>query len=450
MLRGLTPEQNEGLMGMAAQMLQASGPSRMPVGFGQVLGAGLQGFSQSKGEAERRKIEQQQAEQMAAMRSLQMQGMQSDLSAQEAAQRQAAALAQFNQQYHARGQGAGASLPLQPESLPQLGAQPQMSVPGQQPAQESAPQGGLGGIFTERMQYAQAARAAGYEGAAKAAMEEALKFMPEVKEYKNVYGPDGKVYSKPYFKDGSSGAPIPAEVAEKLTEVNEGGKVTLRNSFTGVPMQTITKTAEPNAILQAQTAMRGQNMSAATAAKRLALDEKEFGLRATVGKAPTEFQGKSAAFGARAGEADKILAGLEKQGVRDTGIIRSVLTGAVETLPLVGDKLGNAVSSGMNTLPGVLGGPSGAQQQVEQARRDFVNAVLRQESGAAIGQTEFENATRQYFPQPGDTDAVVAQKARNRAIAIRGLNNNAGRAAFTPAAAPAGGDGNVVDFGSLK
>ncbi|WBS00218.1 hypothetical protein OU994_18020 [Pseudoduganella sp. SL102] len=429
MLRGLSPEQNEGLLGMAAQMLQAGGPQRMPVSFGQGLGAGLQGFSQGKSEAERRKQEQEQAAQIAEMRGLQIQNSRSEMAAQEAAQRQAAALAQFNQQYHARGQGGGASPPLQPESLPKLGAQPQMSVPGQQvPAQESAPQGGLGGIFTERMQYAQAARAAGYEGAAKAAMEEALKFMPEVKEYKNVYGPDGKVYSKPYFKDGSSGAPIPAEVAEKLTEVNTGGGVDLVNPFTAKTVRSLKKTMTPgeaasNALGWANNRIAGQ---------RLDIDRQEAATRAAVVKAPTEFQGKSAAFGARAAEADKILSGLT--GQYSPGRVNAKMS--AQDLPLVGGISGAVANSLL----------SDTDQQAEQAQRDFINAVLRQESGAAIGESEFLNARRQYFPQPGDSAATIAQKQKNRALAVQGLNNNAGRAAFTPAAAPAGGGVKFLGF----
>ena len=39
------------------------------------------------------------------------------------------------------------------------------------------------------------------------------------------------------------------------------------------------------------------------------------------------------------------------------------------------------------------------QQQVEQSQRDYVNAVLRRESGAAISNAEFDNARKQYFPQ---------------------------------------------------
>ena len=53
-------------------------------------------------------------------------------------------------------------------------------------------------------------------------------------------------------------------------------------------------------------------------------------------------------------------------------------------------------------------------KQIQQAQRDFINAALRRESGAAIAPSEFENARLQYFPQPGDTAKVVNQKQKNR------------------------------------
>ena len=64
-------------------------------------------------------------------------------------------------------------------------------------------------------------------------------------------------------------------------------------------------------------------------------------------------------------------------------------------------------------------------QQLDQAQRDFINAALRRESGAAIASSEFENARKQYFPQPGDSPEVLKQKERNRQIAIEGIANAA-------------------------
>ena len=65
----------------------------------------------------------------------------------------------------------------------------------------------------------------------------------------------------------------------------------------------------------------------------------------------------------------------------------------------------------------------------DQAKRNFINAVLRKESGAAIAESEFENADKQYFPQPGDTPDIIAQKRENRELAIRLMEASAGEGA---------------------
>ena len=60
-------------------------------------------------------------------------------------------------------------------------------------------------------------------------------------------------------------------------------------------------------------------------------------------------------------------------------------------------------------------------QSASQAIRDFINATLRRESGAAISVGEYDNAIKQYFPQPGEDKSVTEQKRRNREIAIKGI-----------------------------
>lgn len=62
----------------------------------------------------------------------------------------------------------------------------------------------------------------------------------------------------------------------------------------------------------------------------------------------------------------------------------------------------------------------------DQARRDFINAVLRRESGAVISDTEFDTANKQYLPQPGDPPALLEQKRQNREISIAGIQRAAG------------------------
>jgi len=68
------------------------------------------------------------------------------------------------------------------------------------------------------------------------------------------------------------------------------------------------------------------------------------------------------------------------------------------------------------------------RKKMEQAQRNFVNAVLRKESGAVIGKDEFESAEIQYFPQRGDSEAVLQQKKSNRQIAFQSLKLEAGEA----------------------
>jgi hypothetical protein len=140
----------------------------------------------------------------------------------------------------------------------------------------------------------------------------------------------------------------------------------------------------------------------------------------------TEYQGKSTAFAIRAKQAHEILNVVGKGGEVQPGLIKR----AAEAIPFVGEGLGTALNVTQ----------SDAQQQVEQAQRNFVNAVLRQESGAAINESEFNNAKKQYFPQPGDSAAVIEQKRLNREAAIQGFEVSAGPGAkktTPPSAGPA-------------
>jgi len=131
------------------------------------------------------------------------------------------------------------------------------------------------------------------------------------------------------------------------------------------------------------------------------------------GKPLTETQGKATGFASRASESDQII-----NTVGDGGNIKpSLIKAGAEAIPLIGGALGTAA----NVIA-----PSSQQQQIEQAQRNFVNAILRQESGASISPSEFANAQRQYFPQVGDAPEVIRQKAANRQTAINSLKVQAG------------------------
>jgi len=144
------------------------------------------------------------------------------------------------------------------------------------------------------------------------------------------------------------------------------------------------------------------------------------------GKPLTADQGNATAFGIRMKESNQLLNDLENKGVTNTGVIRSTIAGTAGMTPFVGEHLQQGIHAGMNILPSALGGPSSEQQQVDAARRNFVTAVLRKESGAAISQSEFYNESQKYFPQPGDSDAVIAQKRHARDTAIRAMEIQAG------------------------
>ena len=80
----------------------------------------------------------------------------------------------------------------------------------------------------------------------------------------------------------------------------------------------------------------------------------------------------------------------------------------------------------------------------DQAQRDIINAMLRRESGAVIADSEFANAQMQYFPQPGDTPEILAQKANNRKSALEGIVRSAGPAYRPPKINPVEGNKNAV------
>lgn len=123
-------------------------------------------------------------------------------------------------------------------------------------------------------------------------------------------------------------------------------------------------------------------------------------MRGKTGDKPlTEGQAKAVAFASRMENSEKVIGDLAKQGVNAS------VPGS--RLPLVGDVISAAQPA--------------ERQMLDQAKRDFINSVLRRESGAVISDAEFANAERQYFPQVGDSKQVIEQKKRNRRVSIDGM-----------------------------
>lgn len=181
------------------------------------------------------------------------------------------------------------------------------------------------------------------------------------------------------------------------------------------------KSASPSAVLASQTAIRGQNMVDSRAREqaqagrvpsgyRLAADGQSLEFipggpadpasKAGGGKPLTEGQSKALLFGTRMQEANSIFDDLAEKGV---------------TTSVPGSRTGYGVGAVISALQ------PADRQRLDQAKRDFINATLRRESGAVISDSEFRNAELQYFPQIGDSAEVIAQKKRNREVAMRGV-----------------------------
>lgn len=134
-----------------------------------------------------------------------------------------------------------------------------------------------------------------------------------------------------------------------------------------------------------------------------------------------EGQGKAAGFTDRILQSEGILSGVngvggvEGQGSGASGVWGGMMEAAGDA-PYIGGVIGGAA----NKMK------SADRQKYEQAKRDFINAQLRRESGAAISPSEFDSANKQYFPTVGDSTEVIAQKAANRRAAIEAMGREGG------------------------
>lgn len=100
-------------------------------------------------------------------------------------------------------------------------------------------------------------------------------------------------------------------------------------------------------------------------------------------------------------------------------------TRAAGALPLI-DKYGDALTSlGQEALSGIpiLGNylRSDEHQQAEQAGKEFLQAILRKDTGAAITPAETSEYGTVYLPRPGDSEAVLAQKKQSRERALKAI-----------------------------
>jgi hypothetical protein len=67
-------------------------------------------------------------------------------------------------------------------------------------------------------------------------------------------------------------------------------------------------------------------------------------------------------------------------------------------------------------------------REYQQASREWIAAMLRKDTGAAVTETEWKLYFPTYFPQPGDSPQVIEQKRAARMAAARGLREASGPA----------------------
>lgn len=121
----------------------------------------------------------------------------------------------------------------------------------------------------------------------------------------------------------------------------------------------------------------------------------------------TEDQARATGFAARMIQASKIIDPLDFSAAAKPGIVET----------LVGPKIGPVATNIMRDED---------RQRYRQAQENWVRANLRKESGAVIGVEEMAKEIENYFPQQGDTNAVIEQKRKNREAATQGMITAAG------------------------
>lgn len=105
--------------------------------------------------------------------------------------------------------------------------------------------------------------------------------------------------------------------------------------------------------------------------------------------------------------------------------------GALPLIDKFGDALTSLPESAAGSLPGGVGNylQSPEYQQAEQAGKEFLQAILRKDTGAAISKEETDEYGSVYLPRPGNSPELLAQKKASRTRALEAL-----KAGMTPQA----------------
>ena len=433
---------------LGAFLLAAAGPRAQPASFGQRLLEAMQGAQQYRDSREDRS-------QRARMQEMQGQLLQAQIAETQAQQQQRAADAEQRRQAMARQQQFQTALgslfgPTTPQQALASGGGPTMANAARigQPQQGGPNWQQLAAQFPDQV--------------------DLLKKLSEAQNF----GRQEVARTEDTMRDGRPvrqqldkfGQPVGDPLAQWKAplQVDTGGAVTFRDPFDPARLvASIGKTMTPdgaasNAIARGNLDLSRQRLifdmqqpRGQYDAERGLLIDTRAGTATPVTqngqpvgakvKDMTDAQAMALLFGERMKAADAIIGRQSAAGTNMPGLTRSAGM-AMQSAGL--DLLGGAVGGIGNVLQ------SGAEQSVEQAQRDFINAVLRRESGAVISPQEFANARQQYFFAPGDTEEQIKQKAENRRLATELMLREVpgGHRMSAPAAASAPGRVRFLGF----
>jgi len=228
-------------------------------------------------------------------------------------------------------------------------------------------------------------------------------------------------------------------LSPKLEKVDRGGQIDLIDPYTGKPKgASMTKSMTPGEIAANERSKEKNAIDAVTTPFEatgpdgkpiLAQMNKRTGVivdansKQQVGVTPktSDTEKKAGGYADRMKSAAGIMSELERGGVGKPEIDETL----VGSIPLVSKtELGKAAT---NTAR------SDDRQKYRQAQEDWVRAKLRQESGAVIADEEMDREIRTYFPQLGDSQAVLEQKSIARKTAEEAMHDASGRPALKEA-----------------
>lgn len=206
-------------------------------------------------------------------------------------------------------------------------------------------------------------------------------------------------------------AALPEQIQSRVPAMYSPSAVAIVQRMAMTPAQvaqleqskaTAAESARHNRVTEANT-VRGQNMADA---RGKVADERMRTLAAgrMNARPPSGPELRAYGFYARAADAERVLTDLQPQVV-EKGYLGQL---RLKYAP-------NAMQDDTN-------------QAYLQAQRQFTEARLRKDSGAAIADSEYEKDAITYFPQPGDSTATLKRKAEARKVVLDALKREAGRA----------------------